>query len=589
MRLLRTDIYNKGRIKLVLEEFSGGSSQHLAQYQGKDADSNVPRLATQNAAQRTPPYAILSHTWGNGEVLFSDIDRDAVSAQEGFQKIRYTTDQARRDGYDYVWIDTCCINKNSSAELSEAINSMYAWYQGAARCYAYLADVPANVDTAAQNAEFARCRWFTRGWCLQELLAPTDLVFYSSQWDLIGDKEYLRDSILKITNIDVDILIGARPLESASVAKRMSWAAFRQTTRVEDLAYCLMGLFSVNMPMLYGEGSKAFHRLQEEIMKHSDDQSIFAWSDPDAPTDGYHGLLADSPAAFARSGDMFGYDDWEERSPYDMTNRGLRIDFHLTRCGPDLYAAALNCPTISNYEGFLAIFLKRLATGDRQFARVKCQSFGALDSRGSLETVFVRQPPRTADVGAVYPAHFFQLRRHATAAAYALLDAQYARAQPEEPQIWQTLAAAQGWVPAGVPRSFKIRKGAGRLTAALLFRRRADGATLVVMLGSTTDLSVGFDVMERAGDALESLERIEARFDPWPPWTPLVMESHRVRVDVQPYVKSGAKVYVVDIFIEAIEKEGPIAAIVETAKVLMEPEPIKNRRKIWQKIGLHRE
>ena len=564
MRLLRTkvDVDVQGSIKLVLKDF----------------------------AQSIPPYAILSHTWGAGEVLFADVHREDVSDLEGFQKIRSAMDQARRDGFAYVWIDTCCIDKSSSAELSEAINSMYTWYQAAERCYAYLADVPANADTAAPNGEFARSKWFTRGWCLQELLAPSDLVFYSSQWDAIGNKRSLCESISRITSIDVEILMGARPLESASVAKRMSWAASRQTTRVEDIAYSLMGLFSVNMPMLYGEGNKAFQRLQEEIMKHSDDQSIFAWTDPDALDDDYHGLLADSPAAFGRSRDIYGYADWEERSPFDMTNRGLRIDFHLTRYDKnDLYAAALNCPNIRNFEGFLAIFLKRLPSDDRQFARVRCQKFGALDARGSLETVFVRQQPRTADVGAVYPTHFFKLRRLTTEAAYALIDAQYPRPSRDEAQIWMSTSHARRWVPQRTPSSFKIRKGAGRLSAALLFRRTSDEEKFVLMLGSTTNLGVGFDAMEYSKAQLDSLERIEEHFCPQPPQSSLPMEFHRAQVSASPHLEGGAKVYVVDISIEAIKKERPLAAIIETAKILMEPEPIKNRRKIWQKIGLHRE
>lgn len=118
-------------------------------------------------------------------------------------------------------------------------------------------------------------RWFTRGWTLQELIAPVDVIFYSQKWDPLGAKQgdplnndwrfpYL---LSDITGIDGDVLLGSLTLEDLSVATKMKWAANRHTTRTEDTAYCLMGIFSVNMPLLYGEGSRAFIRLQEEILK----------------------------------------------------------------------------------------------------------------------------------------------------------------------------------------------------------------------------------------------------------------------------------------------------------------------------------
>ncbi|KAF8861948.1 hypothetical protein BDZ45DRAFT_703216 [Acephala macrosclerotiorum] len=207
-----------------------------------------------------PSYAILSHTW----------DRTKDSCKKG-----------NDEGFSYIWIDTVCTDKSSSAELSQGINSMYAWYGKAQRCYAFLADVPADVDV----------RWFTRGWTLQELIAPRDVIIYSQDWVKLGEKSSgddssLHDTISRSTGIDVDVVKG-----------RMSWAATRTTTRVEDRAYCLMGLFNVNMPMLYGDGEKAFIRLQEEIVKDSDDQSLFAWKGA-TNTDSHRGLLARSPADF---------------------------------------------------------------------------------------------------------------------------------------------------------------------------------------------------------------------------------------------------------------------------------------------------
>jgi Heterokaryon incompatibility protein (HET) len=218
-----------------------------------------------------PPYAILSHTWGQHELSFQDFERGWSNA-ESTEKIKHTCEQTLADRLDYVWIDTCCIDKSSSAELSEAINSMYRWYQKAQVCYVYLVDV--KKEHFAQ--QFPGSCWFTRGWTLQELIAPQSVIFYDSKWIPLGSKKDLIEDLVQITGIDKGSLQG-EDLEKASVAQRMSWAAKRKTTRIEDIAYSLLGIFGVNMPMLYGEGEKAFLRLQEEIMKISDDQSLFSW------------------------------------------------------------------------------------------------------------------------------------------------------------------------------------------------------------------------------------------------------------------------------------------------------------------------
>jgi hypothetical protein len=246
-----------------------------------------------------PPYAILSHTWGNDEdeVSFHDMMAFTISSVEsisntrivlqklGFAKIRESARLALADGLSYVWIDTCCIDKSSSAELSEAINSMFRWYRDAAICYAFLSDVEIkakDLHSMANGsnelswlfAEAARkvrqSRWFMRGWTLQELVAPTIMQFYSRDWIMLGlknDSTGFRNLISEITRIPVAVLDGTRPLHSLGIAERMQWASKRETTRIEDQAYCLMGIFDINMPLLYGEGQKAFIRLQEEIMR----------------------------------------------------------------------------------------------------------------------------------------------------------------------------------------------------------------------------------------------------------------------------------------------------------------------------------
>ncbi|KAM0419079.1 hypothetical protein ACHAPT_012018 [Fusarium lateritium] len=221
-----------------------------------------------------PPYAILSHTWGKQEITLADwetMEEAKVRKMRGYAKIQYCRDQAKKDGLKWVWVDTCCIDKTSSAELSEAINSMFRWYKNAAVCYAYLSD----VDDLTQS--MPKSRWFTRGWTLQELLAPDLLVFYSAEWQHLGTKSQLSRLLVSITLIEEEYLLGKDP-QLASVAKRMSWASRRNTLRVEDMAYCLLGIFDINVPLIYGEGKKAFQRLQGEILRSAPyDHTLFAW------------------------------------------------------------------------------------------------------------------------------------------------------------------------------------------------------------------------------------------------------------------------------------------------------------------------
>lgn len=257
------------------------------------------------------PYAILSHTWETDEVTFADFSGKQPEEYEnkaGFDKIRRTCLQAKEDGFKYAWVDTCCINKDSSAELSEAINSMYMWYNKAAVCYAYITDFQRPHDITKLRG----CRWFSRGWTLQELLAPGKIIFYGEEWTLIGTKGTMLETLQQVTGVPAEILSATKALDTVSVAARMSWAAYRETTRVEDMAYCLLGIFDVNMPLLYGEGSKAFLRLQSEIMSQTQDDSLFAWcADQESATRfPYRGLFASSPKEFADCGGIkhFGVD-----------------------------------------------------------------------------------------------------------------------------------------------------------------------------------------------------------------------------------------------------------------------------------------
>ncbi|KAH6893608.1 heterokaryon incompatibility protein-domain-containing protein [Thelonectria olida] len=259
-----------------------------------------------------PPYAILSHTWDFEEVTLSHMLHQDYDRLKGFTKLEACCAQAAQDGLSWVWIDTCCIDKSSSAELSEAINSMYGWYHNADVCYVYLYDVP-PLDSFLDKHLFQKARWFTRGWCLQELIAPREVEFYAQDWTELGTKWSLQEAISDITSIPAAVLLHERRLSQFPLAQRMSWASKRNTTREEDMAYCLFGIFDINMPLLYGEGRRAFIRLQQEIMKQQVDYSIFLWR-----PGSFHdtaGLLCDSPHCFPiegvpiRSGGFCRYSD----------------------------------------------------------------------------------------------------------------------------------------------------------------------------------------------------------------------------------------------------------------------------------------
>ncbi|TGO29700.1 hypothetical protein BPAE_0012g00550 [Botrytis paeoniae] len=246
-------------------------------------------LARNFAGSDTPKYAILSHTWGadTDELTFQDLMNDAGQDKPGYQKLQFCGEQAKRDGLQYFWVDTCCIDKSSSAELQEAINSMFRWYQNATKCYVYLSDVSTNgYDQASSSWQpiFKKSRWFSRGWTLQELIAPRSVEFFCSNGMLLGDKRSLQHLIHEVTGIETSALHGQN-LSDFTIDERMSWAKNRETKREEDMAYCLLGIFDVHMPLIYGERSEsAFRRLTEEIGKHPkkhnlDESPLFSAAD----------------------------------------------------------------------------------------------------------------------------------------------------------------------------------------------------------------------------------------------------------------------------------------------------------------------
>ncbi|KAI0772436.1 hypothetical protein BD413DRAFT_545420 [Trametes elegans] len=359
---------------------------------------------------------------------------------------------------EWIWIDTCCIDKASSAELSEAINSMFAWYRDAQVCIVYLADVPTlgDPDPRAPDSPFRRSRWFTRGWTLQELVAPDPhMVFLSREWVPIGRRAKLADVIEEITKVDAKLLTtqytpaALEELET-SVARRMSWAASRQTTRAEDRAYSLMGLFDIHMPILYGEGgAKAFTRLQMEIIRRSPDHTIFAWG-PHAllpgpmrnlasasPGGDVHSfpLLARSPTAFRDSGDLHAVstDALTARfnlppiafPEYHETNHGVRIQLPIFMLPwshyMPLFCAVLACyrrgagsddPDACADTELIGLVLRKM-TSDTAYARTEAQLYmhGAANMgyTTKLHTLVLRESCDIEDVHASVQDIYIQL------------------------------------------------------------------------------------------------------------------------------------------------------------------------------------
>ena len=369
-------------------------------------------------APNVPQYAILSHTWGHvrgdKEVSFQDFkDLKKAKTMSGFSKIAKTCQLARESGIEYAWIDTCCIDKSSSAELSESINSMYSWYRQSKICYAYISDWPPHSEWAdlspvdkdstdhkrpaviLENSDRAECfdsrakfakrpggasfssgsntsiplRWFTRGWTLQELIAPTVIEFYDQVWNFKGSKSdsVVAENLSRITGITTYILEDGSfgRLRGTSLGQRMSWAAYRETSRTEDTAYCLLGIFQVNMPMLYGEGDRAFLRLQEEIIKSTTDLSLFAWTQHDQDGQQYRGIFSCHPREFAGLRDcLLLKSHFSQAEEVAITNKGLRIHTSLFHPfyngtlwdGTGTSVMYLGCVTSGRLRG---IFLKR--------------------------------------------------------------------------------------------------------------------------------------------------------------------------------------------------------------------------------------
>ncbi|KAH0848610.1 hypothetical protein FOPE_02539 [Fonsecaea pedrosoi] len=332
-----------------------------------------------------PPYAILSHTWGadTEEVTFQDLTNGTGKDKPGYEKIRFCGEQARQDDLQYFWIDTCCIDKSSSAELTEAINSMYTWYRKSAVCYAYLSDVEHNRKETGIIDGYLESRWWTRAWTLQELIAPNHVVLFDKHWSRIGTKTELTFSISVKTGIDEDVLRDPYAIFNKSVAQRMSWASKRQAKRIEDVSYSLLGIFDLSMALIYGEGRRAFTRLQQEILKVTGDQSLFAHcfsphtvqelrerGDPDILLP----MFAESPMDFKDSGRIVSCNQYSHQTGVSVTDIGIHLrmqlvsppdDCYLGLIPRDCWIGLIPCAYQHRPEMITGILLRRWTHDDR--------------------------------------------------------------------------------------------------------------------------------------------------------------------------------------------------------------------------------
>ena len=354
-----------------------------------------------DGGDRLPRYAILSHCWDTEEVTFSALRDGTGPTLRGWQKIIGACQQAVADWLEYIWIDTCCIDKSSSAEFSEAINSMFNWYRYSEICYVLLQDVSASGDL---DDAFVQSKWHTRGWTLQELLAPSKVHFFDREWECIGSRKDLHSLIARASGI---LRSDFHSYREASAARKMSWAANRKTTRQEDRAYSLLGLFNVHMSLLYGEGDQAFQRLQRKILKRSRDESLFAWTGPGGD------MLAPSPDNFSDSGDVVER-RFFRRESMRLTYEGLQLSTPLYTCNSprpsqgSLFCAVLNCRR-QGYMRPLGIYLLQGSSIDESHDVLCRVELSNAFSTGQLEEVGQTERP---SCGLAFPGSIEAWRRN---------------------------------------------------------------------------------------------------------------------------------------------------------------------------------
>jgi hypothetical protein len=393
-----------------------------------------------------PPYAILSHRWEAEEITYDIIKTIKPSAlhnpsfpaiptnlRPSAAKIRGACTIAQRQGFKYIWIDTCCIDKTKSEELRYALNMMFKWYRDASICYTYLNDVVFSAPNEnmflsdRQDRRGQPSEWFERGWTLQELLAPREMQFFDKRWRPMGTRNKLAILVGRIAGIDPDYLSGKRDLSKASCATKMSWMAGRITRDVEDIAYSLIGIFDVFLTPIYGEGAKAFFRLQEAIMTEYGrfDESLFAWETPqDSKLRCYKntakardfcsskwGLLAPSPDCFRRSGDIFVVKELVEQRQaggFGRSHQGIFFTLparevnHRFGGSRNEIIMPLNCWR-GSHDVPEAIILRLSRIADNAFVRTQCGQLcsqkGAKVGRKGNVVVSIPQPQLGQDLG----------------------------------------------------------------------------------------------------------------------------------------------------------------------------------------------
>lgn len=442
---------------------------------------------------------------------------------------------------------------------------------------------------------------------MQELIAPKEVIFYTEihdpkgkralyqhEWVELGRKSMMCERLSKITGIDSGVLSHSIHVQSMSVAKRMSWAARRKTTRIEDRAYCLMGLFDVNMPMIYGEGAKAFIRLQEEIMKESYDESLFAWRDDEAGPKDCTGLLAGSPDMFKDSGNFFGYHAWEPKVPFFSTNRGLQITLPLYLVEDDLYVAALNCPQPLRTDGFSGIYLKRVTEFSKynlagtydQYARIdssKILKFDSIADRGNMTTVYIHKSAATLTSSLpIYPQHIVQLREGPGPQANYRLFGTMGVKSPAGLALMNW-----SWVPKGLESAFKVPKQKNSLAAVVVFKRK-DDTLFTILLGSRSHIGDVAACVIDGCDKRRTFGDWEQLFNPQPLGAAIELESESVRVDIKSRIVYGNKYFFVDIRVEEIPSvlealadmfnETPLRPILDTVPHLSASIPERKSR-----------
>lgn len=507
---------------------------------------------------RVPRYMILSHTWGKEEVSYQEMrhlqnlrklptnvrqSQDFIAALEvavgigvgqghasdiearaGYTKIARTAEIAISKDYDYFWLDTCCIDKSSSAELQEAINSMYAWYQRSGLCIVHLED--AVLDSSQESSLVAQfhglirnSKWITRGWTLQELIAPRVVEFYDGTWSYICHKTEVLAELRMATKIP-EIVLATGDLESTSIAQKMSWAAHRCTTRLEDQAYALLGLFDIHMPMLYGEGDKAFFRLQEQIIRTTADDSILAWEPIESKSTTYRGLFARSPREFMHCAQVIRGND----VTFDFLKGRLRINLCLE--GPDkdyIFIAYLQARRTDNYKkkpSRIPILLRRVQNyAPYRYARI-FPTPGLPDYpprlSGNVTTVDAYLRPSLAPE-LTYPAiHCFQFKRSPTEQS----EFNFTITNAEPKKLWNTESQTMTIPP--VARKFVGVVGLSRISRV---HEHHNGSPSTI---ASSHLIFGFGQVERTAWAKllpsvegdESLDSLMKRSAKYPINTP---------------------------------------------------------------------